>query len=276
MKVINDLQAMQDLVYPPRASIGFVPTMGYLHEGHLSLVKASRQACDVTVVSIFVNPTQFGPNEDLSSYPRDIERDLHLLEAEGADYVFFPTGDMMYPDGYKTWVEVDELSSILCGASRPGHFRGVCTVVLKLIGIVRPHRMFMGEKDFQQLSILRKMAEDLNLRVDIIGCPIVREADGLAKSSRNVYLDPGQRITALSLSQALQHARQMAAAGELSAFSIIAKATELIANSGARVDYVSIVDARNLQAQESINDHSRMILAAYVGKTRLIDNMPLF
>lgn len=276
MKVINDLQAMQDLVYPPLASIGFVPTMGYLHEGHLSLVKASRQACDVTVVSIFVNPTQFGPNEDLSSYPRDIERDLHLLEAEGADYVFFPTGDMMYPDGYKTWVEVDELSSILCGASRPGHFRGVCTVVLKLIGIVRPHRMFMGEKDFQQLSILRKMAEDLNLRIDIIGCPIVREADGLAKSSRNVYLDPSQRITALSLSQALLSARQMAAAGELSASSLIAKATELIANSGARVDYVSIVDARNLQAQESINDHSRMILAAYVGKTRLIDNMPLF
>ncbi|KAF5040607.1 Pantothenate synthetase [anaerobic digester metagenome] len=250
--------------------------MGYLHEGHLSLVKASKQACDVTVVSIFVNPTQFGPNEDLSSYPRDIERDLHLLEAEGAEYVFFPTGEMMYPKGYRSWVEVDELSSILCGASRPSHFRGVCTVVLKLINIVRPHRMFMGEKDFQQLSILRKMAEDLNLRIDIIGCPIVREADGLAKSSRNVYLDPSQRITSLSLSQALQHARQMVAAGELSASSIIAKATELIANSGARVDYVSIVDARNLQAQESINDHSRMILAAYVGKTRLIDNMPLF
>ncbi|HOA30266.1 MAG: pantoate--beta-alanine ligase [Candidatus Cloacimonetes bacterium] len=276
MKVINDLQAMRDLVYPPHASIGFVPTMGYLHEGHLSLVKASKQACDVTVVSIFVNPTQFGPNEDLSSYPRDIERDLHLLEAEGAEYVFFPTGEMMYPKGYRSWVEVDELSSILCGASRPSHFRGVCTVVLKLINIVRPHRMFMGEKDFQQLSILRKMAEDLNLRIDIIGCPIVREADGLAKSSRNVYLDPSQRITSLSLSQALQHARQMVAAGELSASSIIAKATELIANSGARVDYVSIVDARNLQAQESINDHSRMILAAYVGKTRLIDNMPLF
>nr|HPI26209.1 pantoate--beta-alanine ligase [Candidatus Cloacimonadota bacterium] len=185
-------------------------------------------------------------------------------------------GEMMYPKGYRSWVEVDELSSILCGASRPSHFRGVCTVVLKLINIVRPHRMFMGEKDFQQLSILRKMAEDLNLRIDIIGCPIVREADGLAKSSRNVYLDPSQRITSLSLSQALQHARQMVAAGELSASSIIAKATELIANSGARVDYVSIVDARNLQAQESINDHSRMILAAYVGKTRLIDNMPLF
>ncbi|HQQ68304.1 MAG TPA: pantoate--beta-alanine ligase [Candidatus Cloacimonadota bacterium] len=276
MKVINDLQAMRDLVYPLQASIGFVPTMGYLHEGHLSLVKASRQACDITVVSIFVNPAQFGPNEDLSSYPRDTRRDLQLLEEEGTDYVFFPTPEMMYPDGYRSWVEVEELSDILCGASRPGHFRGVCTVVLKLINLVRPHHMYMGEKDFQQLSILRRMAEDLNLRVDIIGCPIVREADGLAKSSRNVYLDASQRITALSLSRALRQSRQMAAAGELSTNAIIAKAAELIATSGARVDYVSIVDARDLQAQERLNDHSRMILAAYVGKTRLIDNMPLF
>ncbi|MFA6626562.1 MAG: pantoate--beta-alanine ligase [Candidatus Cloacimonadaceae bacterium] len=275
MLQINSLQEMQEITYPTGSRIGFVPTMGYLHEGHLSLVDASRKECKITVVSIFINPAQFGPNEDLASYPRDLERDLNLLRERGVDYVFFPSSGQMYPDGYHSWVEVEALSNILCGASRPGHFRGVCTVVLKLINLVRPHRMYMGEKDYQQLTILRTMAVDLNLPLRIVGCPIVREPDGLAKSSRNVYLDQSQRQIARSLSEALQMAQSQARSGILDSAELIRQATEHLQSRGARVDYVSIVDSRTLMPHAQIDEYSRMLLAAYVGKTRLIDNLQL-
>lgn len=275
MKLINTLAEMQALKHPEGFKIGFVPTMGYLHEGHLSLVDASKKDCDLTIVSIFVNPTQFGENEDLDSYPRDMERDLSLLKARGVDYVFFPDARMMYPNGYRTWVEVEGLSDILCGASRKGHFRGVCTVVLKLVNIVKPHFMYMGDKDYQQQSILRIMLKDLNLETTIVGCPIVREQDGLAKSSRNVYLDPNNRQIALCLYRALIQAQQEVRSGILVAETLAEHAAALIESTGARVDYVKIIDSRDLSFPNEVNEHSRMVIAAYVGKTRLIDNMLL-
>lgn len=275
MKLINTLAEMQALKHPEGFKIGFVPTMGYLHEGHLSLVDASKKDCDLTIVSIFVNPAQFGENEDLDSYPRDMERDLSLLKARGVDYVFFPDAQMMYPNGYRTWVEVEGLSDILCGASRKGHFRGVCTVVLKLVNIVKPHFMYMGDKDYQQQSILRIMLKDLNLETTIVGCPIVREQDGLAKSSRNVYLDPNNRQIALCLYRALIQAQQEVRSGILVAETLAEHAAALIESTGARVDYVKIIDSRDLNFPNEVNEHSRMVIAAYVGKTRLIDNMLL-
>lgn len=275
MKLINTLAEMQALKHPEGFKIGFVPTMGYLHEGHLSLVDASKKDCDLTIVSIFVNPAQFGENEDLDSYPRDMERDLALLKARGVDYVFFPDAQMMYPNGYRTWVEVEGLSDILCGASRKGHFRGVCTVVLKLVNIVKPHFMYMGDKDYQQQSILRIMLKDLNLETTIVGCPIVREQDGLAKSSRNVYLDPNNRQIALCLYRALIQAQQEVRSGILVAETLAEHAAALIESTGARVDYVKIIDSRDLSFPNEVNEHSRMVIAAYVGKTRLIDNMLL-
>lgn len=275
MKLINTLAEMQALKHPEGFKIGFVPTMGYLHEGHLSLVDASKKDCDLTIVSIFVNPTQFGENEDLDSYPRDMERDLSLLKARGVDYVFFPDAQMMYPNGYRTWVEVEGLSDILCGASRKGHFRGVCTVVLKLVNIVKPHFMYMGDKDYQQQSILRIMLKDLNLDTTIVGCPIVREQDGLAKSSRNVYLDPNNRQIALCLYRALIQAQKEVRSGILVAETLAEHAAALIESTGARVDYVKIIDSRDLNFPNEVNEHSRMVIAAYVGKTRLIDNMLL-
>lgn len=275
MKLINTLAEMQALKHPEGFKIGFVPTMGYLHEGHLSLVDASKKDCDLTIVSIFVNPAQFGENEDLDSYPRDMERDLALLKARGVDYVFFPDAQMMYPNGYRTWVEVEGLSDILCGASRKGHFRGVCTVVLKLVNIVKPHFMYMGDKDYQQQSILRIMLKDLNLDTTIVGCPIVREQDGLAKSSRNVYLDPNNRQIALCLYRALIQAQQEVRSGILVAETLAEHAAALIESTGARVDYVKIIDSRDLSFPNEVNEHSRMVIAAYVGKTRLIDNMLL-
>lgn len=275
MKLIQTLAEMQAIKHPPSAKIGFVPTMGYLHDGHMSLVEASSVACDITVVSIYVNPAQFGPTEDLSSYPRDLDRDLALLQEIGVDYVFFPNTEMMYPAPYRTWVDVDDVSSILCGASRPGHFRGVCTVVLKLVNIVKPHYMYMGEKDFQQLSILRIMLRDLNLCTEIVACPIVREADGLAKSSRNVYLKGEHRSIALCLFTALNQAKQAVSEGVIKVSDIIDAAKLSISKAGAVVDYVEIVDERDFQIPEMVDEHSRMLIAARVGNTRLIDNQKL-
>lgn len=275
MKQITSLFDMQALVYPADAKVGFVPTMGYLHEGHLSLVEKAQDNCDLTVVSIYVNPSQFGANEDLSRYPRNLERDLELLEALGVDYVFIPSNEMMYPQPYLTWVEVSEYSELYCGKSRPGHFRGVATIVLKLLNLVRAHYMFMGEKDFQQLRILQKMLADLNHPCQIIACPIVREEDGLAKSSRNIYLSPEERIVARSLSETLLQIKAMVAAGYKDAAQLIKIAVANLENNGASVDYVEIIDSRNLNKQVQINEHSRMLMAAYVGKTRLIDNMLL-
>ncbi len=275
MKIINTLQEMQSISYPQGQSVGFVPTMGYLHEGHLSLVARSNQECDLTVVSIYVNPAQFGPNEDLSSYPRNLQRDLDLLSSFKVDYVFIPDDAMMYPKGYLTWVEVEQMSDILCGASRPGHFKGVATIVLKLVNLVRPTRMYMGEKDFQQVKLLTKMAADLNLSVKIVPCPIVRESDGLALSSRNVYLSPEQRIQARSLSQAWMQAQNSVQTGITSTAILISDATQLLLNAGARPDYVKIIHSDTLEDQSLVTCESRMLIAAYIGNTRLIDNCPL-
>ncbi|HOH98720.1 MAG TPA: pantoate--beta-alanine ligase [Candidatus Cloacimonadota bacterium] len=275
MKIINTLQEMQSVSYPQGQSVGFVPTMGYLHEGHLSLVARSNQECDLTVVSIYVNPAQFGPNEDLSSYPRNLQRDLDLLGLFQVDYVFIPDDAMMYPKGYLTWVEVEQISNILCGASRPGHFKGVATIVLKLINLVRPTRMYMGEKDYQQVKLLTKMAADLNLSLKIVPCPIVRESDGLALSSRNVYLSPEQRIQARSLSQAWMQAQNSVQTGITSTAILISDATQLLLNAGARPDYVKIIHSDTLEDQSLVTCESRMLIAAYIGNTRLIDNCPL-
>lgn len=275
MQVIRSLSQMMQLNYPLGKSVGFIPTMGYLHRGHLSLVEASKKECDITVVSIFVNPAQFGPREDLSSYPRNIDRDLKQLEKLGVDYVFIPSEGMIYPEGFNTWVEVRGLSEILCGNSRPGHFKGVCTIVLKLINIVRPDKVFMGEKDYQQLMILKKMLRDLNLRTRIVCCPIVRETDGLAMSSRNSYLSTADRALALSLYNALMQAKKAVSEGKTDAHMLIALAKQTIRIAGANVDYVEILDSRDLSEQETIDEHSRMLIAAYVGNTRLIDNLSL-
>ena len=275
MQIVRSIPQMRAVNYPTAAKVGFVPTMGYLHEGHLSLVDAAVKSCDVVVVSIFVNPAQFGPSEDLGSYPRDFERDLALLKKHKVDYVFFPTAEEMYPPAYKTWVKVDDLSGILCGKTRPEHFKGVSTVVLKLINIVRPQFMYMGNKDFQQLAVLQRMASDLNLSVKIVGCPTIREEDGLAKSSRNLYLEGPERQQATCLYKALKNSQKLMKAGERSADKIIAAAEKLLLDNHAKVDYIKIVDSRDLSEVRQVDERSHMLIAAWVGKPRLIDNMPL-
>lgn len=268
---------MQSLAktWPQASSIGFVPTMGYLHEGHLSLVAESNLKCDITVVSIYVNPSQFGPREDLSSYPRDLDRDLELLGRHKVDYVFFPSDSEMYPTDYKTWVEVDGLSSILCGASRPGHFRGVATIVLKLVNIVKPNLMFMGEKDFQQVTVLKTMLKDLNLETQIVPCPIIREKDGLAMSSRNVYLTPQERQQALCLFEAIQKVQKLFQQDETSAQKLLAAAEQQIQNRGGKIDYLKLIDPENLADIRIAEAKSRLVMAVFIGKTRLIDNSSL-
>lgn len=258
-------------------TVGLVPTMGYLHEGHLSLVRQARQENDIVVVSLFVNPIQFGPKEDLSSYPRDFERDAALLEGEGADYLFAPEVQDMYPGGYATYVDVEgELTGRLCGASRPGHFRGVATVVSKLFHIAGPHKAYFGIKDAQQVAVIRRMVEDLNFDLEIVACPIVREADGLALSSRNVYLTQEERQEALALSQSLFMARARIEAGEREAAVIReAIAQRLSAVPGAVVDYIEIVNAATLAPVEILNGSILIALAVKIGKPRLIDNLQI-
>ncbi len=254
--------------------IGFVPTMGYLHEGHLSLVRESKKRSDVTVVSIFVNPKQFGPAEDYNVYPRDLERDRALLEREGVDLVFYPPVDVMYPEGYKTYVEVEDLQDKLCGKSRPGHFRGVCTVVLKLFNLVQPDEAYFGWKDAQQVIILRKMVEDLNVPVKIVPLPLVRDHDGLALSSRNTYLSPEERRAALVLKKSLDLAEKLILDGEKDAGKIREKMIELIAAEPlARLDYVEIVKLSNLEPLDRMEGEALIALAVFIGRTRLIDNL---
>ncbi|MBC7350066.1 MAG: pantoate--beta-alanine ligase [Candidatus Aminicenantes bacterium] len=254
--------------------IGFVPTMGYLHEGHLSLVRESKKRSNLTVVSIFVNPMQFGPAEDYKVYPRDLERDRALLEREGVDLVFYPPVEVMYPEGYKTYVEVEDLQDKLCGKSRPGHFRGVCTVVLKLFNLVQPDEAYFGWKDAQQVIILQKMVEDLNLPVKIVALPLVRDHDGLALSSRNTYLSPEERRAALVLKKSLDLAEKLIIEGEREARKIRQKMIELIsAEPLARIDYVEIVDLKTLEPLETIGDQALIALAVFIGRTRLIDNL---
>ena len=259
-----------------KGSVGLVPTMGFLHEGHLSLVRTSRKENAATVVSIFVNPTQFGPNEDFEAYPRNLERDLGLLEAEGVDLAFCPSPEHLYAPDHSTFVNEGKVSQDLCGASRPGHFRGVCTIVLKLFNLVTPDRAYFGEKDFQQLLVIRRMIRDLDVPVEVRGCPIVREKDGLALSSRNVYLAPGERESALALSRSLREAKQRYEQGETRASVLVEGVKALLGRDPAlKVDYVELRDAEDLSAIVSVDRPAVLALAVRVGKTRLIDNTVL-
>jgi pantoate--beta-alanine ligase len=274
-KTIEDMRAACRAARAGGKRLGFVPTMGALHEGHLSLVRAAR-ACDTVAASIFVNPTQFGPNEDLAKYPRRFERDREMLEKEGVKLLFAPSVEEMYPEGAVTWVTVEGLSGKLDGRSRPGHFRGVTTVVAKLFHIVEPDAAFFGQKDAAQLAIIRRMVRDLNFPVEIIACPIVREADGLAMSSRNAYLDPQQRQQALVLHRALRRVKESWDTGERVAGKLlVAGREEFFAEKSVRLDYFEVVDADGLDRVENAANGALVAVAAFVGPTRLIDNILL-
>jgi len=279
MNVITSLEDMQKTALARRQAgqrIGLVPTMGFLHEGHLSLVKLARRQADVVVLSIFVNPTQFGPNEDFSRYPRNFERDRALCAAAGVDIIFNPAPEAMYPAGYSVYVEETTLSKGLCGASRPGHFRGVLTVVAKLFNLTLPDVAVFGQKDAQQARLIQQMAHDLDFPITIVLAPIIRESDGLAMSSRNTYLSPTERREALCLHQALKTARQLYRKGERDARRIVAAMQALIEPiASARVDYIEIVDRDTLQPASRLDTPVLVALAIYIGKTRLIDNLPL-
>lgn len=277
VKTPSEMRARSDAWRAAGKRIAFVPTMGYLHRGHVSLLDEARRRGDVAVLSIFVNPTQFGPKEDLSRYPRDLEGDLDKARAAGIDVAYVPDAAAMYPAGYQTYVEVEELQKGLCGASRPGHFRGVATVVLKLFNAVQPHVALFGKKDYQQLQVLTRMARDLDLGVEIVGMPIVREEDGLAMSSRNAYLSSDERLRALAISRALVSARGAFEGGEREAGRLVdAMRNTLHMTPGVRIDYVEVRDAESLAPIEGrITRPVVMAIAAFVGTTRLIDNQVL-
>ena len=276
MKIVKTVQEVRDIVNEWRKeglTVGLVPTMGYLHEGHQSLIAKSVAQNDRTVVSIFLNPIQFGPTEDLESYPRDPERDAKLCEDTGADLIFRPDVSDMYYDDFCTFVDMDIITKNLCVKSRPTHFRGVCTVVLKLFNIVKPDRAYFGQKDAQQLAVIKRMVRDFNIDIEIVGCPIVREADGLAKSSRNTYLNPEERKAALILSHSLKKGIDVIKTGETNSKKIIAAITEVINTEPlAKIDYVSVVDAVTMQDVEAIKNDVLVAIAVKIGKTRLIDN----
>jgi pantoate--beta-alanine ligase len=275
-ETIEDMRAACRAVRAGGKRLGFVPTMGALHDGHLSLVRAARDSCDMVAASIFVNPTQFGPNEDLAKYPRTFERDREMLEKEGVKLLFAPSIEEMYPAGAVTWVTVDGLSGKLDGRSRPGHFRGVTTVVAKLFHIVEPDVAFFGQKDAAQVAIIRRMVRDLNLHVEIVACPIVREADGLAMSSRNAYLEPQQRQQALVLHRALLRIKKLWEGRERDVGELLAAGREeFAAEKSVRLDYFEIVDPDSLDPVEIAADCALVAVAAFVGPTRLIDNILL-
>jgi len=272
MKVIETIAEIKQLKLP--RPVGFVPTMGYLHEGHLVLVRRAKAENPSVVVSIFVNPTQFGPQEDFKSYPRDPERDLALLEKEGTDIVFMPSADEMYPENFNTWVDVGKITERLEGASRPGHFRGVTTVVAKLFNIVQPDRAYFGQKDAQQLLVIKEMVADLDMNLEVVAVPTVREPDGLAMSSRNTYLNPEERKQAVVLYQALTLAQRLYSQGEKDAQAIRQKMTELIQKQPlANIDYISIADAETLDELDKVKPPALVSMAVKIGKTRLIDNV---
>ena len=253
-------------------SVGFVPTMGYLHEGHQSLIRAAGEN-DKVVVSIFLNPMQFGPTEDLASYPRDLERDKEKCLESGADLIFAPDASEMYGDNFQSFVDMNPLTQELCGLTRPCHFRGVCTVVTKLFNIVKPDRAYFGKKDAQQLAVIKRMVADLNMDIEIIGCPIVREEDGLAKSSRNTYLSAEERQAALVLSKAVKKAEELIAAGVRDSAEIISQMYAVVdAEPLAKTDYIKVVSLDTMQQISKIEDSALVALAVYIGKTRLIDN----
>jgi pantoate--beta-alanine ligase len=254
-------------------SLGLVPTMGWLHEGHLSLIHRARRENDRVIVSIFINPLQFAPNEDLDRYPRDLQRDAALCREAGVDMIFYPTAEEMYPDGFQSGISVGALTQTLCGGSRPSHFTGVCTVVGKLFNLLRPERAYFGQKDAQQAAVIRRMVRDLNMGVDIVVCPIVRESDGLAKSSRNVHLDAAERQAALCLFKALSSADEQVAGGVQDAAALIRGMRTLIeAEPRASVEYIAIVDPDSLVSVDRIEKKVLAALAVFIGKTRLIDN----
>ncbi len=276
VRTIAEMKAATRKARADRQKIGFVPTMGFLHEGHLSLVRESRRLADVTVVSIFVNPLQFGPKEDFKEYPRDLAKDTETLSKEGVDFVFCPGEREMYPDGFRTAVEVQGLQNRLCGRTRPGHFEGVATVVLKLLNIVQPDFAFFGRKDAQQAVILRRMVRDLDLDVEIRILPIVRDADGLALSSRNFYLSPEERRAALVLSRSLEEVRRVFESGERRAGFLVKRLKESIAGEPlARLDYAEIVDFENLEPLDLVDREALAAVAVFIGRTRLIDNAVL-
>jgi pantoate--beta-alanine ligase len=279
MRICNTIKDMRAACRGVRRGgkrVGFVATMGALHEGHLSLVRAGRARCDVVVASIFVNPTQFGPNEDLAKYPRTFNRDRELLEKEGVELLFAPSVEEMYPAGAMTWVTVEGLSEKLDGRSRPGHFRGVTTVVAKLFHVIEPDAAYFGQKDAAQVAVIRQMVRDLNFPVEIVACPIVRESDGLAMSSRNAYLDPQQRKEALVLHRSLMRVKKMWEGGENSAEKLLAAGREEPAReSSVRLDYFEIVNAESLDPVGNVGKGALVAVAAFVGATRLIDNIVL-
>lgn len=276
MKIVSTINEVREQVKEWKKegnTIGFVPTMGYLHEGHASLIDAARKNNGKVVVSIFVNPIQFGPNEDLASYPRDLEHDAKLCEEHGVDLIFHPTPDEMYGDNFYTFVDMDVLTKELCGLSRPVHFRGVCTVVSKLFNIVTPDNAYFGQKDAQQLAIIKRMVKDLNMPLSIHGCPIIREEDGRAKSSRNTYLSPEERKAALVLSRSVFLGEKMVKEGERDCKKVIAAMTaEIEKEPLAKIDYVKIVDLSTMQQIDTIEHGILAAMAVYIGKTRLIDN----
>jgi pantoate--beta-alanine ligase len=280
MEIITTVSAMQSIARDMRRSgrrIGFVPTMGFLHDGHLELMRTARKKSDVLVASIFVNPTQFGPNEDFECYPRDAERDQSLCESVGVDYLFFPPVEEVYASDASVYVDEEQLSVGLCGGSRKGHFRGVLTVVAKLFNMVLPDIAVFGQKDAQQAALIRRMVRDLNFPIDIVVAPIVREADGLAMSSRNAYLSDSEREQALWLSHSLQLAESMVAAGTFDAHELECAMRDFLAINASEVEleYIAIVDAVGLQPLEAVEGETLIALAARVGKTRLIDNIML-
>ncbi len=276
MMIVSTLDELRSARLLLDGKLGLVPTMGYLHEGHTSLIRRATAECDHVAVSIFVNPTQFGPNEDLSKYPRDLDRDLHLLEEAGADLVWTPTPEVMYPPRFQTWVEVEEMTRPLEGVQRPGHFRGVTTVVTKLFNAVQPAKAYFGQKDAQQAAVVRRMVKDLNFPVEIVVCPIVREPDGLAMSSRNVYLDPEQRKAAAILYRSLSDAKSAYDKGERDAEKLrqIMKAS-IASEPLAQMQYVSCADYDALQELEKVTGKTLLSIAVFFGKTRLIDNFVL-
>jgi pantoate--beta-alanine ligase len=274
LTTVTEVRMALEVARSHGADIGLVPTMGALHEGHLSLIRTARTVDDVVVVSIFVNPTQFGPNEDLQCYPRDLEKDAELCAEAGVDLIFSPGVTEMYPQPYSTWVEVEGLTAGLCGHSRPGHFRGVCTVVSKLFNICGPDRAYFGEKDAQQLAVITRMVRDLNFRVQIVPCPTVREADGLAISSRNIRLTPKERAQAPALYRALFAARERVEEGEREAAALEGHIRSVLAEAPlAEVEYVEIVNAEDLSPVTTIEGECLIALAVHFGETRLIDNI---
>lgn len=276
MKIVSTVNDVRNTVKEWKKNglkVGLVPTMGFLHEGHLSLIKKAVSENDKVVVSVFVNPTQFGPNEDFEAYPRDLNKDADLCEKTGADLIFHPEPEEMYPEGFCSGVNMTGLTDALCGKSRPVHFQGVCTVVSKLFNIVAPDNAYFGEKDAQQLAIIKRMVKDLNFDIKITGCPIIREEDGLAKSSRNTYLNPEERQAALVLSRAVKCGRRLVEGGEKDSAVILKEMKSIIENEPlARIDYVEIVDMNTMKHIDKVKGDVLCAMAVYIGKTRLIDN----